>query len=206
MILGRPIGNMEESAVVAGWRARRYRLFEQLCIRSGTDSIIDLGSGDGSALERFNTTNPITAIDLIPQQTQWFGKNVTLAEGDATELDFSDFSFDAAFSNSVIEHIPPGLQKRYADETRRVARRYFVQTPNRWFPVEAHSHLPLVHFLPDPLVRWWNRSHWVGTVPPGEWEEIHLLTSRKLRKLFPDARIYRERLFGLTKSLIAFRA
>ena len=50
---------------------------------------------------------------------------------DATKLPFADGEFPLAFSSSVIEHIPEELQQAFADEIRRVAKRYYVQTPNR---------------------------------------------------------------------------
>jgi hypothetical protein len=39
-------------------------------------------------------------------------------------------------------------------ELWRVARRgLFVTTPNRWFPIEVHTVLPLVHYLPPSTFR-----------------------------------------------------
>jgi hypothetical protein len=36
----------------------------------------------------------------------------------------------------------------------RVARRgIFLTTPNRWFPVEFHTQLPLLHWLPNDAYR-----------------------------------------------------
>ncbi len=69
-------------------------------------------------------------------------------QADGTQLPFGDREFDIAFSNSVIEHVPPELQAAFAAEVSRVADRYFVQTPNRYFPIEPHYQLPLFQFLP----------------------------------------------------------
>lgn len=194
------------SKTVAGWRERRYRLFLEQCEIRPTDAIIDVGAGLGAALERFNDTNPITAVDLEPQQNEWLGRpNVVVVEGDGTRLAYADGAFDAAFSSSVIEHVPKELQEAFASEVRRVARRYFVQTPNRWFLVEPHYQLPLFHFLPKRVQRALNRRLTLGWQAKGEWEEIDLLSARDLRRLFPDATIHRERVFGLTKSLMAIR-
>lgn len=194
------------SATVRRWRTQRYELFLHLCDVHSDDRIIDVGAGWGALLERFNKTNPIMAVDLHPQPSEWLSSpNVTVRQADGTQLPFNDREFDVAFSNSVIEHVPPDGQARFASEVSRVAERYFVQTPNRYFPIEPHYQLPLFQFLPKRVRQALNRRFTLGWQPKGQWEEITLLTARDLRRLFPDAEIRRERFLGLTKSLIAVR-
>ena len=90
---------------------------------------------------------------------------------------------------------------------------YYVQTPNRWFPVEPHYLAPFIHFLPKSrhkgLIRNWSFWGWLNRPSVQEAEQfadgIHLLTRADMRSLFPDAVILRERTLGLTKSLIAVR-
>jgi 2-polyprenyl-3-methyl-5-hydroxy-6-metoxy-1,4-benzoquinol methylase len=195
-----------ESSSVQRWRHRRYELFCELCAVRSDDRIVDLGAGSGAALERFNIVNPIVAVDLNPRPGGWLAQeNVSVVQADATKLPFADGEFDVAFSNSVIEHIPPAAQPAFAAEVRRVAGRYFVQTPNKYFPIEPHYQLPLFQFMPRSLRKRLNQRFNLGWQPKGHWEEITLLTPKSLRNLFPDAEIRRERLFGLTKSLIAVR-
>jgi SAM-dependent methyltransferase len=194
------------SSTVRGWREGRYRSFMELCRIAPDDRILDVGAGLGAALERFNTTNTIVAVDLEPREDGWLGgPNVTVLQGDGTDLPFADGEFDAVFSSSVIEHVPKELQQAFADECRRVGKRYFVQTPNRWFLVEPHYQMPFFHFLPERIQRALNRRFTMGWQQRGEWEDITLLSARDLRRLFPDATIHRERVFGLAKSLMAVR-
>ncbi len=124
-------------------------------------------------------------------------------QADGTKLPFADGEFDVGFSNSVIEHVPPALQPAFASELGRVARRYYLQTPNRWFPIEPHYQLPLFQFLPRRVRMALNRRFTLGWQAKGQWEEITLLGARDLKRLFPDAEIHREKVLGLTKSLIA---
>jgi hypothetical protein len=138
--------------------------------------------------------------------------------GDGRALPFRDGAFDVVFSNSVIEHVGDReSQRRFADEVARVGRSYWVQTPNRWFPVEQHLFTPLVHWLP----RGWQRTLvprlnvWQFLVKPTEdrrrfyiehyLRDVRLLSGAELRRLFPGARLIRERLLGCTKSLVAVR-
>lgn len=194
------------SPTIERWRRGRYERFVELCRLRPEERILDVGAGLGAALERFNDVNPITALDLSPMSSRWIDQgNVTSVVGDATRMPFDDGSFAVAFSNSVIEHVPVHLQHAFAAEVGRVSERYFIQTPNRWFPIEPHYQVPLFQFLPERARRFLNRRMTLGFQPKGHWEPIELLSARDMRRLFPDATIHRERVLGLTKSLIAVR-
>ena len=141
----------------------------------------------------------ITGVDRVPRPGYAEGRR-RFVQADATALPFDDGAFDIAHSNSVIEHIvDPDARRRFASELRRVGRRYFVQTPNRWFPVEPHSLLPLIHWLPRAL----GERLWRFGVSGDPFDQTRLLGPGELARLFPDARIVRERLGPLTKSIVA---
>ena len=82
---------------------------------------------------------------------------------------------------------------------------YYVQTPNRWFPIEPHYQFPFFQFFPERLQRWLNSRFTLGWREKGSWEEANLLSAGDLRRLFPDGEIHREKLLGLTKSLMVVR-
>lgn len=136
--------------------------------------------------------------------------------GDACDGDvFQGQAFDLVHSNSVIEHVG-GWDRigQFADNVRRLAPRYFVQTPNFWFPLEPHFRVPGYQWLPP---RW--RTHLLQMRRLGFYdrepdyrkaraivEEVKLLTRHDMAHLFPDADIAVERVFGLPKSIMASRA
>jgi SAM-dependent methyltransferase len=120
-------------------------------------------------------------------------------------LPFADGQFDIVFSNAVIEHAGSRAQQQFfVNECLRVAGRFFITTPNRWFPIEMHTALPLLHYLPARLHRrvlsGLGLDYWASE------SELNLLDARSLRGLFPPARnvrILRARLGGLSSNLIA---
>ncbi len=134
--------------------------------------------------------------------------------GDARNMhEFPDKRFDVVFSNSVIEHVGTYQQQRQmAHEIQRVGRRYCVQTPNRYFPIEPHVLWPCFQFLPrhwQIFILTHSRSLWGWRITSQQEAEqyvngIRLLNEKELRALFPEADIYRERFLGLTKSFLVY--
>jgi hypothetical protein len=113
----------------------------------------------------------------------------------------------------VIEHVGDFAdQRRMADEVQRVGRRYYVQTPNRYFPMEPHFLFPLFGVLPIPVRAFLLRHLALGWYTKIEdraesfqvARSIRLLTRRELLSLFPHAQLVRERVAGLTKSYTVF--
>jgi len=106
---------------------------------------------------------------------------IRYVQGDACALPFADGEFDIVFSNAVIEHVGGrDRQRRLVSEAIRVGRRVFITTPNRRFPLEVHTRLPFVHWLPDAL------SHRVYRATGKEFAtDVHLLTRRSFESLFP---------------------
>lgn len=185
------------SPVSARSRERRATLYRRLMRPSPDASIVDVGCGE-AGLAEFEPEARITGVDRIERPAYASGPR-RFVRADALRLPFADGEFDIAYSNSLIEHIEPADRERFAAELRRVGRSYFVQTPNRWFPVEPHTLLPLFQLLPAPL----RRRLWRLGVSKDPFEDIRLLDARELRRLFPDAEIVRERIGPLTKSLVA---
>jgi hypothetical protein len=139
--------------------------------------------------------------------------HVTSVAGDARRIGLADQSFDVVFSNSVIEHVGTYKdQLQMAKEVMRIGKRFFVQTPNKYFPLEPHFLFPLFQFLPV-LVRVWLLQNfnlgWFSKTPDAlrakeTVESIRLLSRQEFIALFPNSHVYEEKIFGLTKSFIVY--
>jgi hypothetical protein len=132
--------------------------------------------------------------------------------GDGRSLGaFTKSDFDVVISNSTIGHVGDWYdQRRFAEEITRLATRYFIQTPNHWFPLDWRTFIPFFHWLPallqSELLYRFNRKRFSSSVSAVHWVGlVRNLSRRDLCILFPDATIKRERVFGLTKSFILYK-
>jgi hypothetical protein len=87
--------------------------------------------GVGACLEFQAAFPQVTFRQILPNQT----------------LPFADGEFDIATANAVLEHVG-SIEKQvfFLSELKRISKRAFVSVPNRFFPVEHHTAIPLVHF------------------------------------------------------------
>lgn len=99
-------------------------------------------------------------------------------------LPFKDKEFDIVFSNAVIEHVG-GLseQKKFVNEIIRVSRSFFITTPNGWFPIEFHTALPLLHWLPKRMHREMLRA--LGEDFWSKEKNLNILSRSEFFGLFP---------------------
>jgi len=169
-------------------------------------TILDVG-GTSSFWEKMAIRPQVTLLNVFEDKASTFPQIV----GSACSLPFEDGAFDIVFSNSMIEHLETWEnQVLAAREIRRVGKRYWVQTPSRYFPIDPHFLTPFFHWLPSTLQRRFIRfTLWAVISKPTpdccqtELRQIRLLDIRELRILFPDCRIITEKLFGMIKSCMA---
>jgi SAM-dependent methyltransferase len=189
-------------------RERKLRLFMDELQPTPETSVLDVGAdelgfGEGEGCgtlnffeERYPWPERITALGLHGgHDFRVRYPAITYVQGDACELPFGDGEFDIVFSNAVIEHVGGRERQRMlVSEAIRVGRRVFITTPNRRFPVEVHTRLPLVHWLPDAL------AHPVYRAAGKEFAaDVRLLSRRTFASLFPG----RVRIVSLGMTLVA---
>ena len=211
---------------ISSWfRARRDERLKALIAntpRNGeTLKIIDIG-GSISYWQGVGTDflkNHKVHIDLINLSDDEFYHSAdddrifSCIIGDARATGLPDMSYDLCHSNSVIEHV--GLWWDFeccANEIRRIAPVYYVQTPNFWFPVDPHFwRWPTIHWLPRParirLIQMLPLA-FSGRAPDYRTacefaDDARLLNRAQMRCLFPEAELHTERFLLLAKSFIA---
>jgi hypothetical protein len=198
-------------------RLRRFEFFIQLLQRVPRPTkILDVG-GTQDFWEKMNFADePSIRITLLNLATPYVTRvNFRGIEGDATKMScFSPGEFDVVFSNSVIEHVGGREeQARMAREIQRVGKRYFVQTPNFYFPIEPHFLFPGFQWLPSSvrilLIKYFDLGWFKKTLDKKKAraivDSVHLLRKKELLLLFPDSNLYKEKIFGLIKSFVVYK-
>jgi hypothetical protein len=193
----------------------RQRMFEKFMgfAQPGPGSkVLDLGVTPDVSLPESNHFEQVypwperlTAASIepvAPLEPRFPGvRFVQIAPG---RLPFDDDTFDACFCSAVIEHVGSReSQAALLGEIARVSRRFCLTTPNRWFPLDFHTILPLVHWLPQPahqaVLRALGKPFWAKT------ENLNLMSANDLLRMLPPGvrgRVEGVRLLGLTSNLV----
>jgi ubiquinone/menaquinone biosynthesis C-methylase UbiE len=172
---------------------QRRRMFARFLADTGVgadDTVLDVGATSERTYEASNYLeawyphkDKVTAIGLDDASflaTLYPG--MRFVQADALALPFADAAFDVVHAAAVIEHVGAFERQRgLLRECCRVARRaVFVTTPNRWFPIEFHTVLPVVHWLPKPLFRGLMRR--TGRSFFAEEANLNLMTAREMAR------------------------
>lgn len=203
--------------IAAHQRRKMYQAFLRVSAITVEDTLLDVGATSDQSYSHSNYLeawyphkSKITSVGLddasFLEQTY---PGLTFVQADGRDLPFEDRSFDYVHSSAVIEHVGSrNMQLRFAHELWRVARKgVFVTTPNRWFPVEFHTVLPLLHWLPAPLFRKILTA--LGRGFFADERNLNLFSSRGLMETaagagLSDFRITSVSLFGWPTNLLLF--
>lgn len=195
------------------FRPKRKKAFMELfpAVKQGA-SVLDVGGTAGWWKEDFPSNIKVSIVNIdddLKQDVIRSGFRFYKADGRA--LPFDDKQFYLTFSNSVIEHVGDFQdQARFAVESMRCSQKLYLQTPNKWFPVEPHLMTVFIQWLPNRIARRLLRyfSVWGLVARPSQkqiddfLDSTRLLTRSEVRQLFPNAEIREEKFLGLTKSFI----
>jgi hypothetical protein len=217
LFFDRFVDNRNAQSVANSLRKRRFQiLLDFLETMDHPISILDVGgtfeywtmmTSGSRLLDRLRVTLLNIEAPVVAHPS------FTAVAGDARSMpQFHNRQFDIVYSNSTIEHVGDfDDQRRMANEIRRIGRYYYMQTPNRYFPVEPHFVFPFFQFLPVNSRVWLVQHFSLGWFPRfperqdalREVTGIRLLTRTEVHDLFPEAKIFQEHYYGFTKSFVA---
>lgn len=189
------------------FRKRRMQLFLRFLDQLGINhpKILDVG-GSPHFWSEVNRSFSLTVLNLPGNLERDESKpEIHYVEGDGCKMYmFNHDQFDVVFSNSVIEHVgDEDRQREFANEIKRVGKFFWVQTPSKYFPIEAHSGMLFWWFYPE-LVRKFFINRWKREIPA--WTDMveNTVAVRRyfLESQFSDGQLIVERFLGIPKSYI----
>ncbi len=196
-------------------RQRMFRSLMEIAQPSPETSVLDVGV----TCDRRQDSNFFEKLYPYPQQITAVGvedayfleqdfPGIKYVQADGLNLPFPDQSFDFVVSFAVIEHVGNRAnQKKFLHELCRVGQTCLITTPNRWYPIEFHTILPFVHWLPAgwfrQILRWLRKDFW------SKEENLNLLTEIEILNLIPpNFKPHKKhlKLLGLRSNLVFYIA
>lgn len=196
-------------------RARMFEMFMEDVRPQQAETVVDVGVTSDQTYDASNYfeffypwKEQVTAAGIDDArflEVRYPG--MRFVEANILDLPFGDGSFDILHSAAVWEHVGSRTnQARMLAECLRVAKRaVFLTTPNRWFPIEVHTQVPLLHWLPPGLHRPMFRT--LGLEFFAAEENLNLLSIADIRRLteaHPDwkFRFRTYKLFGWPSNIL----
>ena len=143
-------------------RKKIYKIFLDKIQPTKKDKILDIGATPTLAkYENFfvneypwkKNITCLSNVDCNILKSKFPEINVLIGDGRKTNL--SKNSFDIVYSSAVIEHVGNFTnQVKFIKECIRLSKKkIFISTPNRYFPIDFHTKLPIIHMLPKNIHR-----------------------------------------------------
>ena len=214
--LGNPLTKFK-SIISNNARIKMYNHFVSLVKPAENDNVLDMGvTPDTSLIESnyfekmypFTNNITMTTVEDASNLEEVFKGAKFVRNETQKRFPFKDKQFDILFCSAVLEHVGDDNDQRFfIHECLRVAKKVYLTTPNKRFPIEFHTYLPFVHYLPrnihQKILRILKMDFWAETA------NLNLLTKNKIYSMIPNdsrskAKIYRNRLLGMTTNLILF--
>jgi SAM-dependent methyltransferase len=169
------------------WDARNRTLADslhrlaELYLLNADGRGLDVGSQSGELTDYLNAHMAMEweGIDPILAGSTKSPQGATLHSAPADDIPYPDRHFACILLANVFEHIPPDRRTASFKEMYRVLEPGGIivgQIPNPYFPIEAHSRLPFMGWLPVQL----RDKYW--KLAPVPWEHnFYSVTTRNVR-------------------------
>jgi hypothetical protein len=145
---------------------KRMEMFKLVCKKiniSKINDLLDIGTTNDSKLGSSNFFCKM--FDKIPKHKSISNQKINNSRferclkksitSNFSKKEINILKSDLVISSAVIEHV--GNFKNQTNKVRnmiQLSKKYvIITTPNRFFPVEVHTKLPLIHWLPKKMFR-----------------------------------------------------
>lgn len=181
----------------------------------GVRSILDVGTTSDNLLKssnyiiyKFKNIEIKKSLSDQKLNNEFFNLNIkkSITKKINTE-EIKLLSSDIVISSATIEHVGNNNNKKVMIRNMSLlAKKYFIlTTPNRFYPIDFHTKLPLIHFLPKKIHR--SILRLIGMKFFSYEENLDLLSYNELLSMMSeikdfDIEIKKIKLLGLTSNYI----
>ena len=161
-----------------------------------TDKLLDIGTSpvnnkyQNYLIHKYPYKKKITcASDLQLKEIKKKYPEIKTLQCDGRKIPLKNKSFDIVMSNATIEHVGNyNNQKKFVKEAMRLSKRLvFIATPNRYFPIDFHTLIPLIHWLPKKIHRFILKK--IGLDFFSKEKNLNLLSDNELKKICSSLQI-----------------
>ena len=123
-----------------------------------------------------------------------------------SDKELNEFSSDLVLSSATIEHVGSTLnqEKMILNIIKLTKKIFIITTPNKFYPIELHTKIPVIHWLPKSIYR--RILKFLGLSFYADENNLNLLTINELKKMLDDKKITYEikfiKLFLLKSNII----
>ena len=135
--------------------------------------------------------------------TKKLKKSITL---EFNKEEINEFSSDIVVSNATIEHV--GNEENQLMMIKNIIKLskkiFIIITPNRWYPIDFHTKIPFIHWLPKKIHR--NFLNLIGLSFFSEEKNLNLLNEKDFNNFMKNFnfkyKILNVKLFNIKSNLI----
>ena len=155
-------------------------------------------------LEKINIFKSISNQNI---KSSFFEKKLNKSiTDDLSKIELDEFSSDIVLSNATIEHVGSEQnQRKMIDNIIKLSKKVFViSTPNRYYPIDFHTKIPFLHWLPKKYHR--KILKIIGLNFYSQEENLNLISKKDLilfmKKYDFNYKILNIKLFNINSNLI----
>jgi len=205
--------------VIKAKRLEMLNILKKNINDSPINSFLDIGTTEENKLESSNffvkKFNDIKIKKSITNQNIFDEKFSACLKKSITD-DFSKdeiikFKSDLVISSATIEHVGnfENQVKMVKNITELCNKCFFITTPYRFFPIDFHTKIPIIHMLPKKIHR--KILTILGLEDYAKEENLNLLDLNSLKVIIEKLnnndfkiKIMKIKLFGLTSNLLIY--
>ena len=175
--------------IILSNRFKMVRLIKSYLINKDLFDILDVGSTSDRSessnfiIKKLNFFKQYHSISDQAIDDNFFKKKIKKSITDNfKDKEIEEYKSDVVISNATIEHVgSTENQIKMCKNVINLAKKYFIIiTPNRLHPLEFHTKIPLLHWMPKKIHR--KILKFLGHKFLAKEENLNLLTQKDLKK------------------------